>query len=191
MLRLRYQTPPEWTSLTLARLDEFLQDHAANERKVSHSALTLAIQHPHRAELVAALIPLAQEELEHFRLVYEALVARGRTLGLDAPDPYMGRLRRALRKRDVDEYLLDRLLLFGIIEARGFERFKMLADALEPGPLKALYDDLSRSEARHYATYLRLARRYFSAADVEARLDALLDLEAEVLRGLPLRPALH
>ena len=58
-------------------------------------------------------------------------------------------------------------------------------------PRHRLADELSRSEARHHATYLTLARTYFDEARVEQRLDALLDREAEVMRGLPLRPALH
>lgn len=191
MLRLRYPTPPEWIDVVLRDFDTFLQDHAANERKVAMSALTLASQHPERHELVRAMIALAREELEHFGQVHELLAARHMPLGQDAPDPYMSKLHRAVRTPDVAAYLLDRLVLFGIIEARGCERFAMVADALEPGPLQAFYRDLVRSEARHHATYVQLARTYFDAGRVQGRLDELLALEAEVMRELPLRPALH
>jgi tRNA-(ms[2]io[6]A)-hydroxylase len=195
MLKLRHDTPREWGRVALAQLDAFLQDHAANERKVSQSALALVAQHPQHRALTDALIPIAEEELVHFRQVYELLIARGQTLVLDPPDPYMRALRRAIASSDIDGYLLDRLVLFGIIEARGCERFALMAAALaEAGTdpaLTAFYEDLVRSEARHHATYLKLARTYFDEAQVEARLDALLDLEAEVARGLPLRPALH
>jgi tRNA-(ms[2]io[6]A)-hydroxylase len=191
MLDLRYHTPPEWLELVRDNMVAFLQDHAANERKVSQSALGLAVQHPKRRELVDAMVELACEELEHFRQVYALLTARGSDLGVDGPDPYMTELRRGVRKPDVDAYLLDRLLLFGIIEARGFERFHMLATGLDDTQLSSFYTELSRSEARHHATYLTLARTYFDEERVEQRLDALLDREAEVMRGLPLRPALH
>lgn len=191
MLRLRHDTPPEWAEVALADLDAFLRDHAANERKVSGSALSLAVQHPDKQELVGQMIDLAQEELDHFRRVYDILVGRGRTLGHEGPDPYMSELRKAIRSPDVEVYLLDRLVLFAIIEARGCERFALLAEALEPGELKDFYQDLVRSEARHHATYLKLARRYFDPERVDQRLDELLDLEAGVARDLPLRPALH
>lgn len=191
MLELRYETPRQWVDITLANMDAFLQDHAANERKVSQSALTLAVQHPQHEALVDEMIRLAEEELSHFRQVYTLLKERGKNLGYDAPDPYMGALRRAIRERDVNLFLRDRLLLFGIVEARGCERFVMLAEALTPGPLKDFYTELARAEARHHALYLNLARRYFPAEEVKARLDALLTLEAEVIRNLPLRPALH
>jgi tRNA-(ms[2]io[6]A)-hydroxylase len=195
MLKLRHDTPREWGRLAMAQLDAFLQDHAANERKVSQSALALVAQHPQHQALTDALIPIAEEELAHFRQVYEILRKRGQTLVLDGPDPYMRELRRAIANPDIDGYLLDRLVLFGIIEARGCERFALMAETLaEAGTepeLAAFYEDLVRSESRHHATYIKLARTYFDADQVSARLDALLDLEAEVARGLPLRPALH
>lgn len=195
MLKLRHDTPREWAQVALAELDAFLQDHAANERKVSQSALALVAQHPTRRALTDALIPIAEEELLHFRQVYELLVARGQTLVQDLPDPYMRELRRAIATPDIDGYLLDRLVLFGIVEARGCERFALMATALaESGADPALtgfYEDLVRSESRHHATYIKLARTYFDPARVAERLDALLDLEAAVARGLPLRPALH
>jgi tRNA-(ms[2]io[6]A)-hydroxylase len=191
MLKLRSGTAGEWVGVVEADLDAFLQDHAANERKVSHSALTLAVQHPDKVELVAAMVELAQEELDHFVRVYRLLVERGASLAQDVPDPYMSKLRRGLERADVDSYLLDRLVLFAIVEARGCERFSMLSRGLGDDRLRAFYTELTQSEARHHVTYLGLARRYFSAERVERRLDALLDLESGVASSLPLTPKLH
>jgi len=191
MLKLRFATPASWKTLVRENLCTFLQDHAANERKVSASALTLASQHPHHDNLVATAIELAEEELLHFKQVYLLLRERGWQLAHDEPDPYMTELRRALRKRDVNEYLLDRLVLFAIIEARGYERFTLAAEAFTDEPLARFYSTLAKSEARHFATYLRLAKEYFEEPVVDARLQELLDVEAEILRALPLRPALH
>jgi len=191
MLRLRSTTDAAWTTCVLENMNAFLQDHAANERKVASSALTLATQHPTRHHLVEAMIDVAREELEHFAQVYALLVARDMPLATDGPDPYMGRFLSVVRKRDVNEYLLDRLVAFAIIEARGCERFGLVGEALPEGDLKLFYQDLTRSEARHHALYMRLARRYFPAEAVEDRLDLLLDHEAAVLSGLPIRPALH
>jgi tRNA-(ms[2]io[6]A)-hydroxylase len=191
MLGLRHATPVSWAPLAVADLDRFLQDHAANERKVSASALTLAVHHPERAELVEAMIDLAREELEHFKRVHDLLVERGRPLGQDSPDPYMGALHRRMRKLRAREYLLDRLIVFAIVEARGCERFALLARALEPGPLRDFYTHLTRAEARHHALFLHLAHTYYGKAEVAARLDEVLDAEAEIARRLPLRAALH
>jgi tRNA-(ms[2]io[6]A)-hydroxylase len=191
MLRLRHDTPAEWAPVALASFDEFLQDHAANERKVSQSALTLAVQHPTRSELVSTMIGIAQEELEHYRQVHELLLARGKTLAQERPDPYMTALRKSISSSDVEVYLLDRLILFGIIEARGCERFRLVAEALSDPELADFYHELVRSEARHHVTYINLARTYFGDDRVDPRLDELLDVEAEVARTLPLRPALH
>jgi len=191
MLALRHETPAAWTDVVLADLDAFLQDHAANERKVAASALWIAVHFPDYDRIVEAMVDLASEEWAHFRQVFALLRERGRGLGQDRPDPYMGRMARLLRKRVVREHLLDRLLLFGIVEARGHERFRMLAEALPPGRLRAFYERLVEAEARHHVSYLRLARDHFPAAAIEHRLHELLDAEAAIARGLPLRAALH
>lgn len=194
MLGLRIDTPDSWSALALEALDDFLRDHATNERKVAQSALRLAAQHPQRDELVTALGAVAAEEVEHFRQVHALLRERGQSLGFEQPDRYMVELMGAIKSADVETFLLDRLVLFGIIEARGCERFSLMAKALTAAgerEMGAFYEDLTRSEARHHALYLRLARVYFPAERVAARHDELLDLEAKVLATLPLRPALH
>jgi tRNA-(ms[2]io[6]A)-hydroxylase len=174
-----------------ADLVGFLQDHAANERKVSQSALRLAVEHPRRSELVAALVDVSCEELEHFRRVYRLLCDRGATLGRDVPDGYMTALRAAVRQGDSERYLLDRLLLFAVVEARGQERFTLLSDGLEEAALCSFYSALARAEDRHQAIYHELAARYFGAEVAASRLDELLDLEAEVARALPVHARLH
>lgn len=192
MLRLRHATPAAWFEVVRQDFTTFLQDHAANERKVSQSALVLATHYPERPELIDAALEIADEELAHFRLLWGILKARGATLGFDAPDPYMKAMFAPMRKKLMDEYLLDRLVVYAIVEARGCERFGLVADALGPDdPLGVVYRDLERSEARHHGHYLRLARLYFPAEVVSARLDELLDHEAQVMASLPLRPALH
>lgn len=191
MFSLRHPTPPEWAAVAVADLDAFLRDHAANERKVSGAAVWLAVHFPDHDELVEAMIALAREELEHFQQVYERLRQRGAGLGQDAPDPYMTRMHELIRKRVTRHHLLDRLLVFGVVEARGCERFRLLEEALPEGELRRFYAELVRGEARHHALFLRLARRYYPADVVSQRLEEILTAEAEIARTLPLRPALH
>ena len=118
------------------------------------------------------------------------ILDRGLTTRPDEKDPYVGALMK-LVKRGPERYFLDRLLVLGVVEARGCERFGMVADALEPGPLKDFYTDITRSEARHHGLFIRLAKEYFPTATVEHRLDELLDAEAELVARLPHRPAVH
>jgi len=191
MLRLRNATPAAWLDAVRGDVDAFLQDHAANERKVSASALQLAVQHPERTALVDAMVELAREELEHFARVYTLLRGRGRSLALDAPDAYMGALHRLMRREHAHDFLLDRLLVFGVVEARACERFGLLAEGLPDADLRAFYADLTRAEARHHALFVRLAQQVAPAAAVAERLAAVLDAEAAIVAALPARPALH
>lgn len=189
-MMLRIATPAEWVQCVTNDFDAFLVDHAACERKASATALTFVSHYPDRAELVSAMIQLAREELEHFQQVYRHLAERLLLLGPDEKDTYVVRLRGQIR-RGPAFYLLDRLLVAGVVEARGCERFGIVAEALPAGRLKEFYRTLARSEATHHALFLGLARRYFSPADVDGRLDSLLEAEAQIMSQLPLRAALH
>ena len=190
MLRLRCNTDPAWVDVVRADFDGFLLDHAACERKASATALKLVSHYSDRTLLVRTLIPFAQEELEHFARVMEIILERGLSTRPDEKDPYVGALM-SLIERGPEQYFLDRLLVLGIVEARGCERFGMIADALEPGPLKEFYLDITRSEARHHGVFVRLARAYFPHDRVDARLDELLEREAAIIGELPLRAAVH
>jgi tRNA-(ms[2]io[6]A)-hydroxylase len=89
--------------------------------------------------------------------------------------------------------LLDKLLVAGIVEARGCERLFMVAEALaaQESPLAAPYLDLARAEARHHGLFFRLARAIFSEEEVDARASSLLDYEAALVQRLPHRAAVH
>ena len=116
--------------------------------------------------------------------------ARGLTFGSDSRDTYVGSIRAALR-RGRDPYFLDRLIAGAIVEARGQERFAILANALDDPSLRSFYHALAESEARPAGVFFALACEYFPARDVTDRCDSLLDLEAEIVERLPLRAALH
>ena len=190
MLALAVPTSAAWLETVLADFDAFLLDHAACERKASATGMAFVVRYPDRRELLAPMIGFAREELEHFERVYALIEARGLSLGPDHEDPYVGQLSRWVRVGR-DERLLDRLVMGGVIEARGCERFGMIAAALPEGDLKDFYTELTRSEARHVGLFHRLARTLFSAELVDARVRDVLAREAEVITRLELRPALH
>lgn len=191
MFRLLTDTPPAWGAAIAADWVPFLQDHGHNERKVAASALGLAAQHFRRSALVAAMIELAQEELEHFKRVHDLLRDRGHTIGQDRPDPYVGPLHKLMRKRDQDEYLLDRLTIFSVIEARGCERFQIASEVLPDPELRAFYAELFACEARHHGLFLDFARQYFGREAADEHMNRVLRVEADIVRGLPIRAALH
>ena len=187
---LRVATRPEWTAAVLGDLDAFLLDHAANERKASASALALVAHYPDRTELVRRCIDLAIEELEHFRAVHRWIDARRLVLGPDTKSEYLRGLAAGFRDGS-EPYFLDRLVTAAIVEARGCERFGLVAAGLPEGEIRDFYRELARSEVRHQETYLSLARSYFEAAEVDERLGEMLEAEARLLETLPLRPALY
>ena len=102
----------------------------------------------------------------------------------------MERLSKEFRKGS-DAYFLDRLLCAGIAEARGCERFGLVAGGLPAGEDREFYREIARAEVRHQDLYLRLAGLYFDALAVEDRLDALLAVEARIVGELPVRAALY
>ncbi|SET49356.1 tRNA-(ms[2]io[6]A)-hydroxylase [Thalassotalea agarivorans] len=190
MIELKYQTPPEWAETVMNDFDAFLSDHAAAEKKASGMAMSMLSHYPDRKSVVKAMTDLAIEELIHFKQVLKLITARGQQLGRDQKDPYIHELR-ALFRRGTDVFFLDRLLIAGVIEARGYERFSLIAHALEPGKEKELYWQIARSEEKHANLFVELALEYFDENTVYTRLEEILNAEAEICRKLPFRAALH
>lgn len=172
------------------RFDEFLTDHANCERKASALAMSLVVKYPDRHRILPSLIELAREELGHFARVYAVMEARGISLAKDTPDAYVNQLI-ALMRHGRDARFLDRLLVSSIVESRGAERFRLVSQALEDPDLKRFYRDLWASEAKHGHVFVEMALQYFDTEAVYARLRELAEREAQILKKLPLRPALH
>jgi tRNA-(ms[2]io[6]A)-hydroxylase len=187
---LRYATPLAWTEAVMVDFDAFLLDHAAAEKKASGMAISMLSHYPDRVELVAAMAELAVEELTHYREVVKWIHRRGLLTAADRKDHYVLALRDLIRKGS-EVYLLDRLLTASIIEARGAERFALVAAALPAGALKKFYQSIARSEQRHYELFLNLAGKYLDAQVIAARWEELLDIEAGIVAALPIQAALH
>jgi len=190
MITLLFQTSTNWVDVVLADFECFLLDHATAEKKASGMAMSMVSHYPDKPELVARMIELAIEELTHFRAVTKLITDRGGQLGADQKDPYIQQIRQAIR-HGREHFLLDRLLVGGVVEARGAERFGLIAEALETGPLKRFYRSITRSEDNHKNLFVKLALLYLPADQVHARLNELLEIEADIVRSLPHRAALH
>ena len=190
---LKQVTSSAWLETVIADFDNFLLDHASCEKKASGMAISMISHYPDKPELVREMLNLAVEELNHFRDVVRLILENKLTPGSDQKDQYIQRLHKAMDKGK-EAYMLDRLLIASIVEARGAERFGMIAQALpedkEP-KLKRFYLAITDSESRHYQLFLSLAKSYFPEAAIMPRLDELLEIEATIVRELPLRAALH
>jgi tRNA-(ms[2]io[6]A)-hydroxylase len=187
---LRLPTPDAWTEAVMADFDSFLLDHAAAEKKASGMAMSMVSHYPDRVELVAAMAELAVEELTHYREVVKWIHRRGRVTAADRKDQYVIALRDTIRQGR-EEYLLDRLLTASIIEARGAERFALVAAALPAGALQKFYQSIARSEERHFQLFLDLAALYLEQDIIARRWDELLTIEADIIAALPIQAALH
>ncbi|MFM7059390.1 MAG: tRNA isopentenyl-2-thiomethyl-A-37 hydroxylase MiaE, partial [Planctomycetota bacterium] len=76
-------------------------------------------------------------------------------------------------------------------EARSCERFQLLRDHLKDAELQDFYGSLFESEARHHATYVRLAALFADAAEVQRRLQELSGQEAEIIAVGCSLPRIH
>jgi tRNA-(ms[2]io[6]A)-hydroxylase len=149
-------TPAAWVEAAAGRWRELLNDHAQCEKKAASTALALMFTYPEDRRLSVSLSRLAREELRHFEQVQRLMIALGVPFERQRPGRYAAGLRAALRTADPGRKL-DLLLAGALIEARSCERFRLLAPRLPP-PAAAFYEQLGRSEARHFEEYLEHAR---------------------------------
>lgn len=89
------------------------------------------------------------------------------------------------------ERFLDRLLVASVVETRGAERFRMVAEAQSEPELIRFYKNLWTSEAKHGHLFVKMALLYFDEKTVYSRLRWWVKEEAEIIDNLPIRSALH
>jgi len=182
MLGLQSHTDPAWAAVALRDETALLRDHAHLERKAAGHVITLIGQVPHAA---VELLAVVREELEHFERVCGVLARRGAELGPDPGNPYVQRVARL-----ANTGVLDRILRMGIIEARSYERFSLLAEAA-PGDLAELFGGLKDSEAGHHAYFIKLAYERWPRDEVRRRWTTLAEAEAQIVAETPWGPRIH
>lgn len=177
-----------WLPTALADIDAVMRDHLHCERKAATSALSLLRSYPERADVVEWTVRLAHEETRHVVQVAQLLNRRSQTPGHDHGDDYAAALQKHVRKTEPGR-LLDRLLVFAIIEGRSAERLAMLAGALTEPRERLLYENLADAEFRHRDGFLQLA----AATDElwKSRAVELCAHEAAILARLPVVARIH
>ena len=188
ILGLQLPTDPRWVNLAAISLEEVLTDHAFCEQKAATSCISLIQRYPHRERLVEELAPIVTEEWGHFRQVLAEMKKRGFTLGKQRKDAYVNALMLHQEKGgDPATVMLDRLLMFALIEARSCERFRLLSEGLEDDYLKEFYRKFMISEAGHYRLFIDLANEYLPEERVRARWAEWLKIEADIMLQLEVR----
>ena len=182
-------TGARWIEIAMSDLDAVHADHLHCERKAAQSALSLIRSYPERVDLVDAMSRLAHDETRHVVQVAALMRERGQPAAYDFGDDYAKALRDHIRGKEPDR-LLDRLLVFAVIEARSAERLQLLADHLADEQHRKLYASLATAEVRHRDTFLSLARS--AAPDAwRQRAAELAAIEQEVLAHRTIVARIH
>jgi tRNA-(ms[2]io[6]A)-hydroxylase len=192
MLGLKLPTDPRWVNIVEKNIDEILTDHAYCEQKAASTAISLIIGFPEYSELIEEMIALSREEMAHFKMVHDRIIARGQKLGRDRKDEYVLQLLKFFPKGGSrTTQLVHRLLYAALIEARSCERFRLLSEQLEDKELAEFYHKLMVSEASHYTMFLKFARQYGDKVEVDKKWEALLEYEAEIMKNLGIKGWVH
>jgi tRNA-(ms[2]io[6]A)-hydroxylase len=193
ILKLQLPTDPLWVkNVVESNIEEILTDHAFCEQKAASNAITLIVQNPNLSDLVQEMTALVQEEMDHFKRVHNIILERGYVLGRERKDNYVNELRKfMIIGGSRAEQLVDRLLFSAMIEARSCERFKVMSEHINDGQLSKFYHELMISEATHYSTFIRLAKKYCDNVDVEKRWKEFLAYEAQVIQNYGKGEAIH
>jgi tRNA-(ms[2]io[6]A)-hydroxylase len=189
-LPLLSTTSPRWIETVLDNFDAFLIDHASCERKANALMMSFIVKYPDRPQIIPGLIELAREELEHFAEAYSFMEKRGLAFSKDQPDPYVNALLAEAR-HGRDERFIDRMLISSVVESRGAERFRIVAENIADPELAEFYTRLWKSEVKHSHVFVMLLNREYPEDMIKTRLQELTELEAKILDGLEFRAALH
>lgn len=192
MLGLKLPTDPRWVNIVEKNIDEILIDHAYCEQKAASTAISLIVGFPEYTELVEEMISLSREEMAHFKMVHDRIIARGQKLGRDRKDAYVVDLMKFFPKGGSrTTQLTHRLLYAALIEARSCERFRLLSEELKDKELADFYYKLMVSEAGHYTMFLNFARHYGDLNEVNKKWHSLLEYEASIMKKLSKKETIH
>jgi tRNA-(ms[2]io[6]A)-hydroxylase len=180
MLHLHSSSSERWLAQVDNNLKEILIDHAHCEQKAASTAMNLMFDYVENEDLCLEMTAIVTEELEHFHLVIDLIKSRGIRFYKMKPGTY-GRKLKEIARRQEPHKAVDHLLIAALIEARSCERFVLLRDHLQDEQLRDFYGSLYESEARHHATYVRLAKHYAPEEEVNARLEELAAAEAAII----------
>ncbi len=193
MLGLKLPTDPRWVNIVEKNIEEILTDHAYCEQKAASNAISCIVRFPEYPDVVEEMVRISREEMEHFGMVHQELLKRGLKLGRERKDEYVQDLADYIRSGggSKEQHFVDRMLFAAMVEARSCERFRLLSQEISDASLKAFYHALMISEAEHYATFIRFAKKYAGKIDVDKRWQDFLSFEASLMEKYGKKESIH
>ena len=173
-------TPDLWLQNALNNQTIMLVDHANCEKKAASTALNLIYRYTDNFELLNKMSRLVREEMRHFEQVIKIMKQRDIPYQHISASRYAAGLREVVRKDDPGR-LVDVLIVGAFIEARSCERFAKIAPHLD-SELKAFYQSLLKSEARHYQDYLALATKASGNESIDQRIAVICSRERKLIQ---------
>lgn len=176
------ETPKSWIDKAIKpeNLAVLLVDHANCEKKAASTALNLIYRYTDNFELLNKMSRLVREEMRHFEQVIKIMKQRDIPYQHISASRYAAGLREVVRKVDPGR-LVDVLIVGAFIEARSCERFAKIAPHLD-SELKAFYQSLLKSEARHYQDYLALATKASGNESIDQRIAVIRSCEQQLIQ---------
>ena len=174
-------TPDLWLENALNNQAIMLVDHANCEKKAASTALNLIYRYTDNFELLNKMSRLVREEMRHFEQVIKIMKRRDIPYQHIPASRYAAGLREVVRKDDPGR-LVDVLIVGAFIEARSCERFAKIAPHLD-SELKAFYQSLLKSEARHYQDYLALAKKAAGNESIDQRIAVVSGCEQKLIEA--------
>ena len=176
------ETPKSWIDKAIKpeNLAVLLVDHANCEKKAASTALNLIYRYTDNFELLNKMSRLVREEMRHFEQVIKIMKQRDIPYQHISASRYAAGLREVVRKDDPGR-LVDVLIVGAFIEARSCERFAKIAPHLD-SELKAFYQSLLKSEARHYQDYLALATKASGNESIDQRIAVIRSCEQQLIQ---------
>ena len=175
------RTPNAWISAAVKSVPVLMIDHANCEKKAAATAMSLMHRYTDNIPLLNKMSRLAREELRHFEQVLKLMTQRGIAYESVTASRYAQTLWEKVRKKDPHK-LVDTLIVGALVEARSCERFSALAPHVDD-TLRDFYASLLKSESRHFADYISLAKGLEDANVIEERLALFRSVEKELIEG--------
>lgn len=192
MLGLKLTTDPRWVDLVETNLEAILSDHAWCEKKAASNAIALITYNSDLDDMVDEMTAISIEEMQHFEMVLKIIREKGFKLLREEKDNYVNELFRFMKKDGSrTQSLCERLLFAAMVEARSCERFKTLSENIKDPELAKFYNDLMVSEANHYTTFLKFARKYGVDTDVDKRWKEWLEFEDSIIKKYGKQETIH
>ncbi len=192
MLGLKLTTDPRWVNLVETNLEAVLSDHAWCEKKAASNAIALITYNSDLNDLVDEMTAISIEEMQHFEMVIQIIRKKGLQLIREEKDNYVNELFTFMKKDGSrTQALCERLLFAAMVEARSCERFKTLSENIKDEELAKFYRDLMVSEANHYTTFLKFAKKYGTDVDVDKRWKEWLAFEDTIIKKYGKETTIH